>query len=260
MLDEHYYPNNWGVRPVLFHFGSLDVQSYPFFVLLGLVVGIAIYYFEAKKQRCLSENGFFLAFGSIAGGIIGAKLLDWSANYRFIIAHIHDLQFLFSGRTIIGGLIGGATGAVVTKKILGIKEKRGNLFAPAVAMGVAIGRLGCFFRGCCYGKPTALPWGVDFGDRILRHPTQLYESLFMLVMFAVLQKVKGGEDIKPGQLFKFLMISYFIFRFFVEFIRVEPSAFWGLTFFQIVTFTALTYLVRDDIKYLIIKLKHYATA
>ena len=156
-----------------------------------------------------------IAFGSIAGGILGAKILQWIIDYKFIFSHTSDLDLLLSGRTIVGGLIGGAIGAILTKKILRIKEKRGNLFAPAIAMGVAIGRLGCFFRGCCYGKETLLPWGVDFGDGVLRHPTQLYESLFMLIMFVYLEKIKNKENIKPGQLFKTLMISYFIFRFFV---------------------------------------------
>lgn len=257
MLDDHFYPSNWGIRPILFHIGAFDVQSYSFFVLLGLVVGISIYFYESKKQKSLSENGFFIAIGSLVGGILGAKILEWIINYKFVISNISNLQILFSGRTIVGGLIGGTIGAILTKKILGVKEKRGNFFAPAIAMGVAIGRLGCFFRGCCYGKQTILPWGVNFGDGVLRHPTQLYESLFMLAMFVYLEKIKNREDVKPGQLFKILMISYFIFRFFIEFIRVEQVVFVGLTSFQIISIGVIIYLVRENIKNLIFKQKPY---
>jgi len=257
MIDDHFYPENWGIKPILFHIGNFNVSSYTFFVLLGLLVGIAVYFYEARRQKSLSENGFFIAVGSLAGGIIGAKILQWIIDYRYILSHLSNLEILFSGRTIIGGLIGGTIGAIITKKILGIKEKRGNLFAPAVAIGVAIGRLGCFFRGCCYGKQTILPWGVNFGDGILRHPTQLYESLFMLAMFIYLEKIKNRENIKPGQLFKLLMISYFIFRFLIEFIRVEPVVFVGLTIFQIISIGAIIYLARDNIINLIIKLKSY---
>ena len=248
MLDDHFYPINWGIRPVLFHVGSFEVQAYSFFVLLGLVVGVVIYFYESKRHKRLSENGFFIAVGSIFGGIIGAKILELIINYKFVISNISNLALLFSGRTLVGGLIGGAMGAILTKKILGIKEKRGNYFAPAIAMGVAIGRLGCFFRGCCFGKPTNLPWGVNFGDNIPRHPTQLYESLFMLVMFIYLEKIKDSKDIKPGQLFKLLMISYFLFRFFIEFIRVEQVAFMGLTSFQLISIGVIIYLIRDNIK------------
>lgn len=257
MLDNHFHPSNWGVRPILFHIGGLNVSAYSFFVLFGLFIGTAIYFYESKKQKSLSENGFLIAIGSLTGGILGAKILEWIINYRLIIANISNLEILFSGRTIVGGLIGGVIGANLTKKILGIKEKRGNLFAPAIAMGVAIGRLGCFFRGCCYGKATNLPWGVNFGDGILRHPTQLYESLFMLAMFVYLEKIKNRKNIKPGQLFKLLMISYFIFRFFIEFIRIEQVVFAGLTSFQIISVGVILYLVRESIAKLIIKLKLY---
>lgn len=255
MLDDHFYPSNWGIRPILFHIGTFDVQSYSFFVLLGLIVGISIYFYESKKKKSLSENGFFIAFGSLVGGVLGSKIFEWTINYKFFISNISNLGILFSGKTIVGGLIGGAIGAILTKKFLRVKEKRGNFFAPAIAVGVAIGRLGCFFRGCCYGKQTILPWGVNFGDGILRHPTQLYESLFMLAMFVYLEKIKNRNDIKPGQLFKLLMISYFIFRFFVEFIRVEQVVFLGLTSFQIISVSVILYLVKNNIKSLIFKQK-----
>ncbi len=247
MIDEHFYPENWGIRPVLFEIGDFGVPSYSFFVLLGLLVGILIYFYEARQKKSLDERGFFIAIGSLFGGILGAKILQLLIDYKYIFSHLPDFEVIFSGRTIIGGLIGGTIGAVITKKILGIKEKRGNLFAPAIAMGVAIGRLGCFFRGCCYGEETFLPWGVNFGDGVLRHPTQIYESLFMLVMFFYLEKVKNKDNIKPGQLFKQLMTAYFIFRFLIEFIRVEPVTFVGLTIFQIISIGVIIYLMREDI-------------
>ncbi|MFH1191978.1 MAG: prolipoprotein diacylglyceryl transferase family protein [bacterium] len=257
MIDNHYHPENWGIKPILFHIGNFKVPSYSFFVLLGLLVGIAVYFYEAKRKKSLNENGFFIVIGSLAGGILGAKILQWAIDYRYIISNSYNLEVFFSGRTIVGGLIGGTIGAILTKKVLGIKEKRGNLFAPAIAIGVSIGRLGCFFRGCCYGKQTSLLWGVNFGDGVLRHPTQIYESLFMFAMFIYLEKIKDREDIKPGQLFKVLMISYFVFRFFIEFIRVEPVAFAGLTVFQIISICVIIYLIRDNIINLIFKLKLY---
>jgi prolipoprotein diacylglyceryltransferase len=126
------------------------------------------------------------------------------------------------------------------KKKLKMKEKRGNLFAPAIATGVAIGRIGCFLRGCCFGKETSLPWGVNFGDGILRHPTEIYESIFMIGMFIYL-RYKMTKNPKPGSLFRLLMIFYFSFRFIIEFIRVEPIAFFGLTFFQLICLLVLGY-------------------
>ena len=170
--------------------------------------------------------------GALIGAAIGAKILDFIVDYRYFSANFYNVEALFYGKTIIGGFIGGIIGAKITKKIFKIDAKKGNLFAPAIAIGVAIGRIGCFLRGCCYGKPTNLPWGVNFGDGILRHPTQIYESIFMLGMFVYLETIKNKKNIKPGQLLKILMVSYFTFRFFIEFIRAQDIAFFGVYGFQ----------------------------
>jgi len=246
MIDAHVHPENWGIMPVLFRIGNTEISSYSFFVLLGLLVGIVVYIFESQRKKVMNENGFLIAIGSFVGGVLGAKILQWSIDYEYFFEHFSNPEDLLSGRTIVGGLLGGTLGAILTKRILRIRERRGNLFAPGIALGVAIGRLGCFLEGCCYGKPTILPWGVDFGDGVLRHPTQIYESIFMLGMFWYLQTIKDNKEIQPGQLFSRLMISYFTFRFFVEFLRVERVAFWGLSVFQIIALGVVIFLLAKS--------------
>lgn len=239
MIDSHIVPSpNWGLIPILFDFGKIRITSYSFFVLLGLIVGIIVYFYEAKKQKKTGENTLYILIAALVGGTIGAKLPYWIFYFPEIIKSYPNIMPLLSGRTITGGIIGGFLAVVWIKKKLGIKERRGNLFAPAIALGVAIGRIGCFLAGCCYGTITSFPWGVDFGDGALRHPTQIYESLFMLAMFVylIIRKKYGP---KPGRLFSELVIGYFTFRFFIEFIRVEPRIFLGLTFFQIISLLAL---------------------
>jgi len=256
-MAEHSTPEHWGIRPVLFHVGGFGVPAYSFFVLLGLAVGVAVYFYEAKKGKKLTEQGFFIFIGSLAGGALGAKLMELAINYKLVLAAAAP-DLLLSGRTIVGGLIGGAAGAALTKRALGLTERRGNFFAPAIAAGLAIGRLGCFFQGCCYGAPTTLPSGVNFGDNIPRHPAQLYESAFMLLMFVYLEKVKNRPNLAPGRLFDELMLSYFTFRFFIEFIRVEKAAFWGLTVFQLSSLAVIIYLNRGLILNRARKQKAYA--
>jgi phosphatidylglycerol---prolipoprotein diacylglyceryl transferase len=256
MINKLIYPSNWGVKPVLFSLGQIDIPAYTFFSGLGILIGLALYYYETRKKKVTSENGIYILMGSLVGGIIGAKLLEILINYKFVMQNLSKLNILFSGRTIVGGLIGGTIGVNLTKKFLGIKGKTGNYFAPGVALGVAIGRIGCFFRGCCYGQPTSLPWGINFGDGILRHPTQIYESIFMLGMFFYLEKIKDNENIVPGQLFKIIMVCYFIFRFFIEFLRVEPVAFAGITYFQVISIAVIVYMLRDDIKTLLKEIAH----
>ena len=99
---------------------------------------------------------------------------------------------------------------------------------------------------------------MNFGDNIPRHPTQLYESVFMLFMFFYLEKVKNRAGIAPGRLFDVLMMSYFIFRFFIEFIRVEKPAFWGLTVFQLISLAVIIYLNRGLLLNSVRKQKAYA--
>ena len=248
MTDSQVYAAGWGIKPVLFQLGVVEIPSYSFFVMLGLVAGLTVYFREAKRQKDLGEPSFLIIAGSLIGGFLGAKALEWVINYQEILAHGSVADFVLNGKTIIGGLIGGMFGANITKKLLGIKTKKGNLIAPGIAVGVAVGRIGCFLKGCCYGKPTSLPWGVDFGDHVLRHPTQLYEGLFMLGMFFYLEKIKTRPGLKPGELFKILMIAYFIFRFLIEFIRVEKPAFWGMTVFQVIALGVLVYLLKDNFR------------
>ncbi len=246
---ETIHPTNehWGgIKPVLFHIGNFEVSSYSFFITLGIITGALVYFYEARKLHQNNEKTFMIVIGAFIGSTIGAKLLEMLLNVDRLSSANDLLLFLISGRTIIGGLIGGTIGVWITKRILNIKAKRGNLFAPAVAIGVCIGRIGCFFEGCCYGKPSHLPWAVDFGDGIARHPTQLYEAVFMLIMFFVIKLGFKNKTVAPGYLFNFLMIAYFIFRFLIEFIRTERIAFLYLTYFQIICIFVLIYLVRAN--------------
>src|SRR5207248_8358337 len=120
--------------------------------------------------------------GAFLGGVLGAKLPfafagggDWFAD-----------AWLADGKTVTTGLVGAYLGVELAKWLLGVRGKTGDAFALPLALALAVGRWGCFFHGCCCGVPTTLPWGVDFGDGIPRHPTQAYESLFHLAMALLL--------------------------------------------------------------------------
>ncbi|MBU0467768.1 MAG: prolipoprotein diacylglyceryl transferase [Candidatus Omnitrophica bacterium] len=243
MIDAHIHHEGWGVQPVLFDVNGLEVGSYPFFVLLGLIFGILVYFLEARKKKTLSENTFFIFIAAIVGGAVGAKLPIWIMNFKHIIASLPDIRPLLTGRTIVGGMIGGTLSVLWIKKKLGINEKKGNLFAPAIALGVSIGRIGCFLRGCCYGAASNLPWAVDLGDGVLRHPTQIYEAIFMFGVFVYFMMIKNKVTV-PGIMFKYFLNYYFVFRFFIEFIRVSNTVYFGLTSFQLASIAVLIYVNR----------------
>lgn len=245
MFDSHTIANpNWGIRPILFTLYGIEVPSYSSFILLGLLTGLAVYYYFAKKDRVLNHNSSVILIAGLTSGILGAKLLEWLFNYEFVWASLPNFELLLSGRTIIGGVLGGTIGVLLTKRFFGIRDRRGNQFAPGIAIGIAIGRIGCWLAGCCYGVPTTLPWGVDFGDGILRHPTQLYESLFCLGLCIYLMTIRDKVT-KPGALFQRFMTIYLTYRFFIEFIRVEPIMLWGLTGYQLVCAAGIIFVHRE---------------
>lgn len=238
MIDQ-----NWGLMPVLFYIGRFPVEAYPVLLFLALVVGLLIYIAQLKGNNIKSPNALYIAIFAIVGGTIGAKIPIIFMNWNQLNSNPDSINILLSGRTIVGGLIGGTAGTFIAKKIFGIKERLGNQIAIPVAAGMAVGRLGCLLRGCCYGQPTNLPWGMDFGDHLMRHPTQLYEMIFdiLLVIFLVWKKTK---DIKPGELFGIFLNCYLSFRFLLEFIRVEKVSAIGLTDFQLLCVISIVYINR----------------
>jgi phosphatidylglycerol---prolipoprotein diacylglyceryl transferase len=169
-----------------------------------------------------------IAFGAFCGAMIGAKL-------PFVLADWEGLKsgkaWFDGGKTIVLGLVGGYFGVELAKWSMHITIKTGDTFAVPVPAAVAVGRLACFVGGCCYGKPTGLPWGVDFGDGLRRHPTQIYESLFHATMAIILAWMRSRGMFR-GQLIKLYIIVYLIYRFVTEFLRPEPQIFGGLTGYQ----------------------------
>ena len=127
--------------------------------------------------------------------------------------------------------MGGYFGVELMKWTLGLRLKTGDFFAVPVALSIGIGRLGCLSAGCCHGIETTLPWGLDFGDGLRRHPTQVYESVFHLTMAGLLVAL-GRHGLFRGQRIKLYIISYFVYRFATEFLRPEPRLALGLTGYQ----------------------------
>jgi phosphatidylglycerol:prolipoprotein diacylglycerol transferase len=168
---------------------------------------------------------FALAAAGFVGGVFAAKL-------PFLIgADPTDVPFLADGKTITTGLIGAYLAVEGVKLALGVRVKTGDSFALPLAAAVAVGRWGCFFNGCCAGTETRLPWGVDFGDGVRRHPTQIYESLFHLLMAAVVLGLMWKKWL-TGHRLQLYLIAYSAYRFGTEFIRPEPAWWLGLTFYQ----------------------------
>ena len=231
----------WPVRPVLFHLGGLGVPTHSFFVVLGLLVAGATFLVVARRRERLDEAMAWIVAGSLLGGAIGARLstlwgyVDSSADPTVVGA------VLDGGKSILGGLSGAYVGALVTKRILGYRRSTGDLFAPAVALGMAVGRIGCFLTERI-GTPTSLPWGIRVSPEtaaripdctwcasgVAMHPSMLYEIAFQLAAFGALCGLRTRLRTE-GDLFKLYLFGYAAFRFWVEFVRGGDQVVAGLT-------------------------------
>jgi len=150
-------------------------------------------------------------------------VLYWFEDPAASLAHWRDPAYLLGGKTIVGALIGGLFAVELAKRLAGETRSTGDLFAAPIALGIAIGRIGCFLTGLSdhtYGIATSLPWGVDFGDGIRRHPTQLYESLFTLALFFFLLRALKRPH-REGDLFKMFMLAYLGWRLAIDFLKPE---------------------------------------
>ncbi|MEQ8763493.1 MAG: prolipoprotein diacylglyceryl transferase [Planctomycetota bacterium] len=175
---------------------------------------------RSGAARLPSQSVPVVVAGLLLGALLGAKVLAWLESPVHYWSLRSDPRVWIGGKTIVGGVLGGWIGVELGKKIAGWRTATGDLFVFPVLLGMAIGRVGCFFAGLedkTYGLPTSLPWGVDFGDGISRHPTQLYEIALLALLGVVLWR--RAPALPNGRLFREMMIGYLLMRFAVDFLK-----------------------------------------
>lgn len=208
---------------------------YPCLMLTALIVGVGLSRRRQQRLDLSAQQRWGIALGAFCGGMLGGKLpfalTDPDGPFC-------TQAWIADGKTIMFGLVGGYLGVEAAKSLLDVRVKTGDSFAIPVAISIAIGRLGCFVAGCCFGVPTDLPWGVVMHDGIRRHPNQFYEVLFHLAAAGVLWRLEV-RDRFPRQRLKLYLAAYCVFRFFTEFLRPEVRLWGGLTGYQ---WTALALL------------------
>ena len=229
--------------PELFRIGNFPVNTYGLWLAAGLVLALLVAARLAAQDGLPKNRIYDLGLWTIIGGLLGSKILMLLTDDN---VDFFSLDFLRSGGVYYGGLIGGFFSLVFLVRRYNFSFlKVSDAFAPAVALGQFFGRQGCFAAGCDWGKPTVLPWGVHFteaghentgvpvyaadGSNLYLHPTQLYESIAMLVVFGFLFYLHRRKKF-DGQVLAAYMIIYALVRFTIEFFRDDPRGdFLGLT-------------------------------
>lgn len=200
--------------PVMIPIGPWSVPAHPVFEGLGLFVGARLYFHLRKKDPAPTEVRWGVLAGAALGAGLGAHLLHALNELPRALVGVWPYRELLVGKTIVGAILGGWGGVEVSKRALGEPRSTGDLFVAPLLLGIAIGRVGCFLTGLSdftCGSPTRMPWGVDFGDGIPRHPCQLYE-IALLVLFAMLIPFFRRWANRSGDLFRIFVAYYLLIR------------------------------------------------
>ncbi|HTM24881.1 MAG TPA: prolipoprotein diacylglyceryl transferase family protein [Vicinamibacterales bacterium] len=239
--------------PVPIPVGPFRLHPHVVFDVLAYSIGFRLFLWERRRLGDTIDTGarWSVVAAAVFGAAIGSKLFFWLEDPAETLAHWNDLRFLLGGKTIVGGLIGGLAGVELEKRWTGLTRRTGDLFAMPIAAGIAIGRIGCFLSGLpdrTFGTPSALPWAVDFGDGIPRHPTQLYESAVMAVVAVLLGRLTRHPH-REGDVFKLFMVSYFALRLGVDALKPEVRIFLGLSSLQWASVAVLVYYGHDVLRW-----------
>lgn len=220
--------------PELFRIGSFPVNTYGVFLAIAFLCAILITARLAERDGLPRERVYDLCLWMLLAGLVGSKILMLftEPEYRANPLQLISLDFLRSGGVFYGGLLGAiAAGYFLMKRYQLPWWQTADACAPGIAIGNFFGRQGCFAAGCCWGEPTTLPWGVRFselGHEITGvpidahlHPTQLYESFAMLLVFFFLLWLHKRKSFS-GQVVLAYALLYSVIRFAIEFVRDDP--------------------------------------
>ena len=238
-------------EPIIFGF---KINIHLILEYLAFFIAFRYYIYLRKQQADVisNNNRLSIILGAAIGALIGSRLIGFLENPTLNFTLIE----LFNTKTIMGGLFGGLLGVELAKQIIKEPNSSGDLFTFPIIIGIIIGRIGCFLSGInefTYGKVTSLITGMNLGDNLQRHPISLYEIVFLIILFIFLIQIQKSEILKNGELFKWFMICYFLFRFIIEFIKPNTFYILGLSTIQYLCLICLLY-------YRITILKHFKNA
>ena len=229
------------MHPVLFEVGGFPVYTYGVMLAAAYLVGLQVALVRARARGLKADRIMDLGIWIIVSALVGAKLMLLVVEWDTYSRSASDLLTLVrSAGVFYGGLV-----AAVAMALFYLWRHRmpiwsvTDVFAPGIALGHVIGRLGCFFAGCCFGRETSVPWAITFNSEyaarnvgtpldVPLHPTQLYEAAAELMILAVLLVTEGRKRPFPGRTFWGYMLLYGVSRFVVEFFRGDSRGMVGV--------------------------------
>jgi phosphatidylglycerol:prolipoprotein diacylglycerol transferase len=240
------------MHPVLLQVGSLKIYAYGVFVAVGFLAAIWVAGREIARQGIDREKFYDMGFWVVLSAIVGARLFHVLVYWRQYAADPVEILKLWNGGLVFyGGFL-----AAVAACLIYLRRNRipflpvADASAIGIPLGLAFGRIGCTMAGCCYGKPSGLPWAITFSDpaslaplHVPLHPTQIYESMAGFAIFGILYATRDRFR-TPGVRFWTMLILYGAARSFLEIFRDDPRGFLGpLSESQVVSGVLIAYAV-----------------
>jgi phosphatidylglycerol---prolipoprotein diacylglyceryl transferase len=216
--------------PILFRISDFTLHTYGVLLAAGFLLAVLAAAREARRQSLDPNVIMDMAFYLLLAALVGSRVFYVLSSFHEFKDHLVDVvKFWQGGLVFYGGFICAAVVGTwyIRKHHLNFQQV-GDILVPSIALGQAIGRLGCFAAGCCFGLPTNLPWAVTFRNEnslaplgIPLHPTQLYEAGATFIIFLVLIFMRKSERFR-GKILWWYILFYSTIRFIIEFFRADP--------------------------------------
>jgi prolipoprotein diacylglyceryltransferase len=232
--------------PLIFNQGNFSVQAHLLFETLAFFIGYRYFvYLRKTKHDLIPENNrIWIIIAAAFGAFLFSRLIGSLEDPNQFAHSSSPLLYFYANKTIVGGLLGALLVVELTKIKLKEKSSSGDLFTYPLILAMMIGRVGCFTAGVSeptYGIESSLPWAMDLGDGVMRHPVALYEIVFLALLWVSIVEVEKNVELINGLRFKVFMICYLIFRLLIDFIK--PAHFFsiGVTTIQLACLAGLAY-------------------
>jgi phosphatidylglycerol---prolipoprotein diacylglyceryl transferase len=256
------------MHPDLFSIGPLTLHTYGLLIAIGFITGLIIAIRTGKRHGIDSQRIMDISFLLIISGIIGSRIAYVLMNISYYMTNPLGVFKLWEGGLVFSG---GLLAAIIVIYFYFRHHKfnmlqMGDIFAPSIAIGQAIGRLGCFMAGCCYGKPTSAPWSVIFTNprsiaplNIPLHPTQLYDFLSNSLIFIIVMILSARKKFN-GQVFVWFLIMHSVARLLIERFRGDDRGLFPGTGWTMTQFMAILILLSSLSALFYLKSKHNKSA
>ena len=237
--------------PIHIGFGEMQMNPHLLFELLAFFLGFRYFIYLRSRQEDLisTEDRVWILIGAALGALIGSRLLGAMEHWPAFVSGGGEVGWLYyyQHKTIVGGLLGGLLVVEWTKYFLKVRTSSGDLFTFPIVLGMMIGRIGCFLSGIedgTYGVETDFIMGMDLGDGLMRHPTALYEIIFLGSLWLSIRILENKITLSNGSRFKIFMVAYLLFRLLIENLKPGFRFEWGLTSIQMACVLGLIYYIK----------------